>query len=45
MRSGSRAWHGASPKISFAYIAVTPTQKGKTIWLEPVSEKDYKSAK
>ena len=30
---------------SFAYIAVTPTQKGKTIWLEPVSDKDYNSVK
>jgi hypothetical protein len=38
-------WHGASPKSTFAYIAVTPTQKGKTIWLEPVSDKDYISAK
>jgi len=37
--------HGASPKGRFAYIAVTPTQKGKTIWLEPVSDKDYNSAK
>ena len=36
---------GASPKSSFAYIAVTPTQKGKTIWLEPVSDKDYNSVK
>ena len=42
---GTEHWHGASPKSSFAYIAVTPTQKGKTIWLEPVSDKDYNSAK
>jgi len=42
---GVEHWHGASPTSSFAYIAVTPTQKGKTIWLEPVSEKDYKSLK
>jgi len=38
-------WHGASPTSGFAYIAVTPTQKGKTIWLEPVSDKDYHSVK
>jgi quercetin dioxygenase-like cupin family protein len=38
-------WHGASPGSSFAYIAVTPTQKGKTIWLEPVSDKDYNGVK
>jgi quercetin dioxygenase-like cupin family protein len=42
---GVAHWHGATPESSFAYIAVTPTQKGKTIWLEPVSDKDYKSVK
>lgn len=42
---GVEHWHGATPKNSFAYLAVTPTQKGKTIWLEPVTEKDYNSAK
>ena len=42
---GVEHWHGASPTSGFAYIAVTPTQKGKTIWLEPVSDKDYNSAK
>jgi len=38
-------WHGASPKTAFAYIAVTPTQKGKIVWLEPVSEQAYKGLK
>ena len=42
---GVEHWHGASPTSGFAYIAVTPTQKGKTVWLEPVSDKDYKSVK
>jgi quercetin dioxygenase-like cupin family protein len=42
---GVEHWHGAAPGSSFAYIAVTPTQKGKTVWLEPVSDKDYNSAK
>jgi quercetin dioxygenase-like cupin family protein len=42
---GVEHWHGAAPDSGFAYIAVTPTQKGKTIWLEPVSDKDYKSLK
>jgi quercetin dioxygenase-like cupin family protein len=42
---GVEHWHGASPKSTFAYIAVTPTQKGKTIWLEPVTDKDYNSVK
>lgn len=40
---GIEHWHGATPTSGFAYIAVTPTQKGKTIWLEPVSDKDYSS--
>ena len=43
--AGVEHWHGALPNSSFAYIAVTPTQKGKTIWLEPVSDKDYDSLK
>jgi quercetin dioxygenase-like cupin family protein len=42
---GVEHWHGATPQSGFAYIAVTPTQKGKTIWLEPVSDRDYNSAK
>ena len=42
---GVEHWHAAAPGSTFAYIAVTPSQKGKTIWLEPVSEKDYNSAK
>ena len=42
---GVEHWHGASPKSSFAYIAVTPTQKGKTVWLEPVSDTTYNSVR
>jgi quercetin dioxygenase-like cupin family protein len=42
---GVEHWHGATPNDSFAYIAITPTAKGKTIWLEPVTDKDYNSAK
>jgi quercetin dioxygenase-like cupin family protein len=42
---GVEHWHGATPESSFAYIAVTPTQKGKTKWLEPVSDKYYHVAK
>ena len=42
---GVEHWHGATPTATFAYIAVTPTQKGKTVWLEPVSDKDYSSVK
>jgi quercetin dioxygenase-like cupin family protein len=42
---GVEHWHGAAPGSTFAYIAVTPSQKGKTIWLEPVTDKDYNSAR
>ncbi|MDE3188106.1 MAG: cupin domain-containing protein [Acidobacteriota bacterium] len=42
---GVEHWHAAAPNSTFAYIAVTPTQKGKTIWLKPVSDEEYNSAK
>jgi len=42
---GVEHWHAAAPHNTFAYIAVTPTQKGKTIWLRPVSDQEYKSVK
>ena len=38
-------WHGASPGSSFAYIAVTPAQKGKTIWLKRVTDEEYHTVK
>ena len=43
--AGVEHWHAAAPKSTFAYIAVTPTQKGKTIWLKPVTDEEYNSAK
>ena len=42
---GVAHWHGASPGSSFAYIAVTPTTKGKTMWLQRVTDEEYKSVK
>jgi quercetin dioxygenase-like cupin family protein len=42
---GVEHWHGAAPNSSFAYIAITPTQKGKTVWLRPVSDEEYNSVK
>lgn len=38
-------WHGATPGSTFAYIAVTPAQNGKTIWLKRVTDEEYKSVK
>src|SRR6478672_9649528 len=35
---GVEHWHGAAPGSSFSYISVTPTQKGKTIWLKRVTD-------
>jgi quercetin dioxygenase-like cupin family protein len=43
--SGVEHWHGAAPNSSFAYIAVTPTQKGKTVWLKPVTDEEYNGVK
>ena len=42
---GLAHWHGASPGSSFAYIAFTPAQKGKTIWLQRVTDEEYHSVK
>jgi 4-carboxymuconolactone decarboxylase len=42
---GVEHWHGASPTNGFTYLATTPTQKGETVWLEPVTDKDYRSVK
>jgi len=42
---GIAHWHAAAPDGSFTYIAVTPTAKGRTIWLQPVTDEEYKSVK
>jgi 4-carboxymuconolactone decarboxylase len=36
-------WHGASPDTEFIQIAITPPDKGQTVWLEPVSDDSYNS--
>jgi quercetin dioxygenase-like cupin family protein len=41
---GVAHWHGAAPKSSFAYLATTPTQKGKTIWLKRVTDTEYRAS-
>lgn len=38
---GVEHWHGATPENGFTYIAATPTEKGKTIWLQKVTNKQY----
>ncbi len=42
---GVAHWHGASPESIFAYIAVTPAQNGKTIWLQRVTDEEYHAIK
>lgn len=35
-------WHASTPTNSFAYVATTTNhEKGRTIWLEEVTEKEY----
>jgi 4-carboxymuconolactone decarboxylase len=34
-------WHGATPDSDVTYIASSPTQKGRTIWLEKVTDEAY----
>lgn len=43
-RPGVEHWHGASPASEFTYIAInTNTAKGRTIWLEKLTDADYTS--
>ena len=42
---GVAHWHGAAPNSSFAYVAVTPVTKGRTEWLQPVTDEEYSSIK
>jgi len=36
-------WHGATPESGVTYIASSPTQNGKTIWLQRGSDEEYNS--
>jgi len=42
---GVEHWHGAAPNSTFSYVGVTPTAKGKTIWLKRVTDEEYNNAK
>ncbi len=35
-------WHGASTDTGFVQVAITGRQNGPTVWLETVTEKEYK---
>lgn len=42
---GVEHWHGAAPDSWFAHIAITTNpQENATVWLSPVSDKEYEEA-
>jgi len=38
-------WHGATTTTGVTYLATSPAQNGKTIWLQPVTNKEYSETK
>lgn len=42
---GVEHWHGATPESGVTYIATSPSQRGKTVWLHKVSDEEYGSKK
>jgi 4-carboxymuconolactone decarboxylase len=36
-------WHGASADNGFVQVAVTNRHRGETVWMQPVSEKEYRA--
>lgn len=36
-------WHGASREQPFIQIAITNTQNGPTVWMQPVTNEEYNS--
>lgn len=42
---GIEHWHAAAPNSNFAYIAISPSEKGKTIWRQKVTDAEYNSVK
>lgn len=41
---GVEHWHGAAVESGMTYIAVSPAQKGPTVWAQPVTDADYLGA-
>jgi quercetin dioxygenase-like cupin family protein len=41
---GVEHWHGGSVETGLTYVAISPTRKGGTVWGQPVSDEDYRSA-
>jgi 4-carboxymuconolactone decarboxylase len=40
---GIEHWHGATYESGVTYIATSPAQRGKTIWLQRVTDQEYGS--
>lgn len=40
---GVEHWHGATPHSGVTYLATSPTQNGRTIWLQRVTDQEYGS--
>lgn len=38
---GIEHWHGASPENGVTYLAASPVQKGKTVWLKKLTDEEY----
>jgi quercetin dioxygenase-like cupin family protein len=38
---GVEHWHGAAVESGFTYVAVSPAQKGPTVWAQAVTDQDY----
>jgi 4-carboxymuconolactone decarboxylase len=41
---GVEHWHGATPESGVTYVATSPTQNGKTVWLSRVTDQEYGSS-
>jgi 4-carboxymuconolactone decarboxylase len=40
---GVEHWHGATSQSGVTYVATSPAQKGKTVWLQRVTDQEYSS--
>jgi 4-carboxymuconolactone decarboxylase len=41
---GVEHWHGATPDSGVTYVATSPAQNGKTVWLKRVTDEEYGSS-
>jgi len=41
---GVQHWHGASVESGVTYVAISPAQKGPTVWAEAVSDAEFTAA-